>query len=419
MMKPMKQFTAIVIAVFYIIGLFACNQNNSKGTSYRASIKRDDGLPIVFNIQEKIKGDSIQWIITNAGEELLVEEIEVKGDSLLVNLPFFEASLRLLKTNKGYSGSWDKKTSIGEQTVPITIEEGKERLILAGSKPIQDISGRWSVVFTKENGKQTNAIAEFKLKGDSLNGTFLTPTGDYRFLEGLVRGDSLVLSTFDGTHAYFFSGKISADGSIEKGVFASGPTYLESWVAIRDSTGSIDETVAQMQLKGVDNRLHFRFPDLDSNMVGIEDDRYKNKVVVVQIMGSWCPNCMDETAFLSEYYTRNASKGVEVIGLAYEYTTDFSRARKNLMRFKNKFSVQYPMLITGITSADSLRTEKTLPEMTPIMAFPSMIIIGKDGTVRKTHAGYAGPATGIHHEAFKQNFNKDIEVLLAEKDGKN
>jgi hypothetical protein len=211
-MKPMKQFTAIVIAAFYIIGLFACNQTNSKATSYRASIKRDDGLPIVFNIQEKIKGDSIQWIITNAGEQLLVEEIEVKGDSLLVNLPFFEASLRLLKTNKGYSGAWDKKTSIGEQTVPITIEEGNERLILAGSKPIQDISGRWSVVFTKENGKQTNAIAEFKLKGDSLTGTFLTPTGDYRFLEGLVRGDSLVLSTFDGTHAYFFSGKISADG---------------------------------------------------------------------------------------------------------------------------------------------------------------------------------------------------------------
>ena len=78
MMKPMKEFTVIVIAAFYMIGLFACNQTNSKATSYRASIKRDDGLPIVFNIQEKIKGDSIQWIITNAGEQLLVEEIEVK-----------------------------------------------------------------------------------------------------------------------------------------------------------------------------------------------------------------------------------------------------------------------------------------------------------------------------------------------------
>ena len=419
MMKPMKEFTVIVIAAFYMIGLFACNQTNSKATSYRASIKRDDGLPIVFNIQEKIKGDSIQWIITNAGEQLLVEEIEVKGDSLLVNLPFFEANLRLLKTNKGYSGSWDKKTSIGEQTVPITIEEGAERLILAGSKPIQDISGRWSVVFSKDNGAQYTAIAEFKLKGDSLNGTFLTATGDYRYLEGLVKGDSLVLSTFDGTHAYFFSAKITNNGTIENGVFASGPTNLQTWAAKRDSAVNIDESAARMELKGIENRLHFRFPDLDSNMVGIEDVRFKNKVVIIQIMGSWCPNCMDETAFLSEYYAKNASKGVEVIGLAYEYTNDFSRAKKNIMRFKNKFNAQYPMLVTGITSADTLRTEKTLPEMTPIMAFPSMIIIGKDGTVRKTHAGYAGPATGIHHETFKQNFNKDIEELLAENDGEN
>jgi len=149
-------------------------------------------------------------------------------------------------------------------------------------------------------------------------------------------------------------------------------------------------------------------------MIGIADDRFKNKVVIVQIMGSWCPNCMDETSFLSGFYKDNSAKGLEIIGLAYEYINEFSIARKNLMRFKNKFDVQYPMLITGVTSADSLRTEKTLPEMSQIKAFPSMILIGKDGTVRKTHAGYAGPATGIHHENFKQKFTEDINALLAE-----
>jgi thiol-disulfide isomerase/thioredoxin len=276
------------------------------------------------------------------------------------------------------------------------------------------VSGRWSVVFTKDNGKEYNAVAEFEQVGDSLKGTFLTATGDYRYLEGIVKGDSLAISTFDGTHAFFFSGKILHDGKIDRGVFASGPINKESWVAVKDSLGSIDETNALMQLKGVENRLHFRFPDLDSNMIGIADDRFKNKVVIVQIMGSWCPNCMDETSFLSGFYKDNSAKGLEIIGLAYEYINEFSIARKNLMRFKNKFDVQYPMLITGVTSADSLRTEKTLPEMSQIKAFPSMILIGKDGTVRKTHAGYAGPATGIHHENFKQKFTEDINALLAE-----
>lgn len=397
-----------------LLSFFSCKQNDQGPKTYRAVIVREDGLPIAFNILQKSKGDSLQWTIINAGEKITVDDIEQRGDSLFINLPFFEAKLNLQKEGNGYKGIWYKRTSIGDQSVPIKIEEGKERLVLSGTKAKYNVSGRWSVVFTKIDGKENNAIAEFDQVGDSLKGTFLTATGDYRFLEGVVKNDSLVMSTFDGTHAFFFSAKIMHDGKIGRGVFASGPSYKETWVAVKDSLGSVDETKALMQLKGVENKLHFRFPDLDSNLVGIADERFRNKVVVVQIMGSWCPNCMDETAFLSEYYSKNESKGVEIIGLAYEYINDFSIARKNLMRFKNKFNVQYPMLITGVTSADSLRTEKTLPEMTEIKAFPSMIMIGKDGTVRKTHAGYAGPATGIHHEAFKKKFQEDIDVLLSE-----
>ncbi len=405
--------TACLIGLI-LLSFFSCKQNSQGSKTFRAVIVREDSLPIAFNIQQEIKGDSIQWMIINAGEKILVDDIVEKGDSLLINLPFFEAQLNLVKSGSGYQGNWYKRTSKGDQTVPIYIEEGSERLILPGESSKYNVSGRWSVVFTKEDGKENNAIAEFEQVGDSLRGTFLTATGDYRYLEGVVKNDSLVMSTFDGTHAYFFSAKIMHDGKIGRGVFASGPTYKEVWVAVKDSLGSVDESKALMQLKGVENKLHFRFPDLDSNIVGIADERFKNKVVIVQIMGSWCPNCMDETAFLSEYYTKNASRGVEIIGLAYEYINDFSIARKNLMRFKHKFNVKYPMLITGVTSADSLRTEKTLPEMTQIKAFPSMIIIGKDGVVRKTHAGYAGPATGIHHEAFKKKFQEDIDALLSE-----
>jgi thiol-disulfide isomerase/thioredoxin len=400
--------------VLSLLTFFSCKQNDQGSKTYRAVIEREDSLPIAFNILQESNGDSLKWTIINAGEKITVEDIEQKGDSLFINLPFFEANLNLQKEGNGYKGIWYKRTSIGDQSVPIKIEEGNERLVLSGTKAKYNVSGRWSVVFTKVDGKENNAIAEFDQIGDSLKGTFLTATGDYRYLEGVVKNDSMVMSTFDGTHAFFFSAKIMHDGKIGRGVFASGPSYKETWVAVKDSLGSVDETKALMQLKGVENKLHFRFPDLDSNFVGIADERFRSKVVVVQIMGSWCPNCMDETAFLSEYYSKNANKGVEIIGLAYEYINDFSIARKNLMRFKNKFNVQYPMLITGVTSADSLRTEKTLPEMTQIKAFPSMIMIGKDGTVRKTHAGYAGPATGIHHESFKKKFQEDIDALLQE-----
>jgi hypothetical protein len=121
---------------------------------------------------------------------------------------------------------------------------------------------------------------------------------------------------------------------------------------------------------------------------------------------------MDETAFLSEYYEKNRERGMEVIALAYEYSTDFDRARKSLLKFRQRYQVAYPMLITGVLSSDTLRTEKTLPELTPIRAFPTTIFIGRDGKVSKIHAGFSGPATGVHFDRYKRDFEETVTGLL-------
>lgn len=384
-------------------------------THYRAEIKRADNYNIVFNIVETLSAGRISWIIKNSSDEMLVNKITAKSDSLIVELPFFDASLLLKKSKLGYAGEWKKRIPKGEQYMGINIERGNERLSLQLGSPKYNVTGRWRVGFINPRGEKSEAMAELKQIGKKLTGTFLTPTGDYRFLEGIVAGDSLMMTTFDGSHAYFFSAHISNSKTLDRGVFASGPTYLESWTAIRDANMKLNETEAAFQLKGTENKLSFRFPDLDSNLVGINDPKFKNKVVIIQIMGSWCPNCMDETSFLSQYYKKNKQRGVEVIGLAFEYSTDFSRAKNSLTKFKDRFNVDYPMLITGTTSSDTLRTEKALPQMTPIIAFPSMIFIGRDGTVRKTHAGYSGPATGVHYEDFKREFEEYVSLLLNEK----
>ncbi|MFN5937440.1 MAG: TlpA disulfide reductase family protein, partial [Sphingobacteriales bacterium] len=151
---------------------------------------------------------------------------------------------------------------------------------------------------------------------------------------------------------------------------------------------------------------------LDSTIVSIRDDRFKGKVVVVQLMGSWCPNCMDETAFLSTWYKQNKQRGVEVVALAYEYSADFHKAAQTLKKFQQRHQVEYPMLNTGVTSSDPQRTEKTLPQFTPIKVFPTTIFIGKDGRVKKVHAGFSGPGTGSHYEEFKKEFNLTIDQLL-------
>lgn len=377
----------------------------------RAQLLRNDHRNIVFNIDEKRDGKYLSWVIKNAEERLAVTMFKETRDSLIVSLPFFEAEIYLKKTMDGYSGQWKKTGSKGDVFMPIEIKKSTLRYQLPITKKQINLSGRWRAVFTNNEGATSDAIAELKQVGNQLTGSILTSTGDYRFLEGVANGDSLLMSTFDGTHAFFFSAKINNDGGLEQGIFASGSTSLQKWEAVRDATIELDETGVLMKAKDSTQKIKFKFPDLNGNVVSTEDARYKGKVLIIQIMGSWCPNCMDETAFLSKYYHDNKNLGIEVIGLAYEYTTDFEKAKNNLLRFKNRFNVEYPMLITGVTSSDPLRTEKTLPMMTPIKAFPSMIIVGKDGLVKKTHAGYAGPATGVHHEKFKTEFNEMIHEL--------
>lgn len=170
-----------------------------------------------------------------------------------------------------------------------------------------------------------------------------------------------------------------------------------------------------MYLKPGQEKLDFSFQDINGRPVSINDKRFKDKVVIVQIMGSWCPNCMDETAFLSDYYNKNKQRGIEIIALAYEYSDDFQRSQKSLRKFQQRFNVQYPVLITGVTVSDSLRTEKTLPQVTKIKVFPSSIIIDKKGKVRKFDTGFFGPGTGQHYEAYKKEFYEIINKLLEEK----
>jgi thiol-disulfide isomerase/thioredoxin len=400
----------LFICFFPFASLFA--QKNTS-TKYLALLQRKDSLPIIFNIESFTEQSKPVWIISNDTERIRVSDIRQSGDSLTVSMPTFESYFRLKKLPGNiYTGQWIKGTTGKDQEMEVLIKPGSVRLPVTRGKAKQNITGRWRATFIRSAGTSRPAIAEFKQEGEKLTGTFLTPSGDYRYLEGIVSGDSLELSCFDGSHAYYFGARISDGQTITHGVWAAGATYIEKWSAVKDATVTLDESIAAISLKPGEEKIGFRFPDLDSNMVSLTDERFKNKVVVIQIMGSWCPNCMDETAFLSEYYKKNKSRGVEMLALAYEYTTDFQRARKSLSKFQQKYAVEYPMLITGVSSVDSLKTEKTLPQITPIKAFPSTIFIGKDGKVKKFHTGFYGPGSGKYFEEFKKEFEETISELL-------
>ncbi|HJY23008.1 MAG TPA: hypothetical protein VJ279_08995, partial [Hanamia sp.] len=105
---------------------------------------------------------------------------------------------------------------------------------------------------------------------------------------------------------------------------------------------------------------------------------------------------------------------IEFIGLAYERTTDFKASQKALQPFIKRFNIQYPILITGVSVSDTLRTEKTLPQIDKITVFPTTIFIDKKGNVRKIHTGFDGPATGEHYIQYQKEFDEITNELLNE-----
>jgi thiol-disulfide isomerase/thioredoxin len=238
----------------------------------------------------------------------------------------------------------------------------------------------------------------------------LTPTGDYRYLQGDVIDHELYLSTFDGNHAFVFTAHFEGDSI--KGNFYSGKTSLESWKGIRNENASLPDLESMTFLKPGYEKLDFNFPDVNGNKISNHDARFKDKVVILQIFGTWCPNCMDETKFLAPWYEQNKDRGVEILGLAYERKDDFDYASGRVKKMKEKLQVGYDFVIAGTN--DKEKASETLPALNRVLAFPTTIFIGRDGKVKYIHTGFSGPGTGIYYDQFKERFNQIVNACLSE-----
>jgi thiol-disulfide isomerase/thioredoxin len=402
---------ALIIVLLFPSAFAVIAQTNLKAGSWTASLKRADGHNIPIKLLVEYKNGKQGIYIVNGSERLKTDNPVMDGDSMVIRMPVFESYFKVQSSATQLRGNWIKGGSAKDLIMPFEANASLNTKV-AKAKPLQNLSGKWKIEFTKADQTKRSAIGNLMQKGNILSGSVLTPTGDYRYMSGLVDVDSFTLSTFDGIHALLFEGKIKADSI--SGQFYSSASPVETWTAVKDEKVTLTAPLTTVK-EGSDGKLAFTYMDLDGKEVSLQSDRYKGKVVVIQLMGSWCPNCMDEMAFLSDYYSKNKSRGVEVIALAYELTTDKERSRRSLQRFQKQFKVEYPILNTGVTVGDKERTEKTLPQLTEIKVFPTSIILDKKGVIKEINTAFYGPGTGAYYTAYKANFEKTINALVAAK----
>jgi peroxiredoxin len=347
--------------------------------------RRDD-----FNVVRKGK-DSI-YIKMNTYDAALVAKIEEDG----------RLSGEYRSLVPGFRGN----------SLPFTAEHGKAYRFVEPGKdiaPAHNISGKWEIkTYTKE--AVPASIAILKQNGNKLTGVVMTVVGDTRELEGTVQGNEFQLSGFTGPSPFIIKGVINADNSIS-GEQGFGIYKNLKFDAVKNDKVELPDPYALTFLKP-GAKFGFTFPDLNGKPVSLTDDKYKGKVVIIETIGTWCPNCTDQTIFLSPWFKKNQQRGVEAIAIGFEQKDDLEYAKYTLGKLRDKYGITYDILFGGI--ADKKVVAEKLPALNKFIAFPTTIIIDRKGEVREIYTGYTGTVTGTYYADYEKKFNKVLDELLAE-----
>ena len=377
-------------------------------------------LPFVFDVV--YDNDTEFHLVIYNGEERIEtgpvkigRDIATGRDTLQVDFPVFDSKIKGFYEENMIEGKWivnnRKREGDLPYEIPFLAKQGQNHRFTALRKaPKLDLSGKWEATFEIERDEPYKAIGEFSQEGNRLLGTFLTETGDYRFLEGTVQANKAYLSVFDGSHAFLFEAKIQDDSTL-LGSFRSGIHYRTLWEARRNPDFELTPADELTFLREGHDQFEFSFINQSMDTVSLKDERYRNKVKVVQIMGTWCPNCRDETNFLKEYLQKYPDLELEVIALAFERHSEQDKAIEAIKRYRQHMEIDYEVLLAGGSSKDA--AGKALPMLNHVLAFPSMVFIDKQDRVRKIHTGFQGPATSIYPK-FLEDFDETVRTLTAE-----
>ncbi len=377
--------------------------------NWRGAFSVKDGveIPFIFNISGN-SIDNAKVYFINAEERFEGGKIKLSKDSLFISVDQFDNEFAFKIEGNLLTGVLRRQDKTGNP-LPVKAAKGDiPRFSEPATQSITDISGTYDIIFKSSDGEEEKAVGLFKQEGNHLRATFLRITGDSRYLEGIVNGNEFYLSTFIGSGPSLYKGVIKKNTNIEGTLITARSS--QTFTGVQNEEAALPDAYTLTYLKEGYSSLDFVFPDINGKPVSLKDDKYKNKVVILTITGTWCPNCVDEAGFLAPWYKENKDRGIEIIALHYERKTDTAYARKAITRFRDRFGITYDAVIAG--RADKQYVAESLPALNSFLSFPTIIFIDKKGKVVKIHAGYNGPATGKYYDQFVKEFNKEIDQLV-------
>ena len=387
-------------------------QNGDPALGPWRCVLESPGGELPFGLELVAADREISALLVNGAEKIPVTAVERDGPALTIRIDHYDSRItaRVAGDGRKLTGTWRKRS--GPDTwaeLPFRATAGAAPRFAGGTtEPRGALGGRWSVRFASDDDP---AVAIFDEEPAGIvRGTFLTTTGDYRYLAGSFHGDTLQLSCFDGAHAFLFRARLE-DGNLA-GDFWSRDTWHDTWTARRDPKAELPDAFQQTVWNERASLASLVFPDVEGNPRALTEAAFAGRAVLLQVFGTWCPNCYDETEYLVELHERYAERGLSIVGLAFELTGDFERDAGQVKKYVERHGIPYPILIAGTSNkADATQAFAALDR---VRSYPTTIFLHGDGRVDSVHTGFTGPATGPAYDHLREEFERRIERLLAE-----
>lgn len=330
----------------------------------------------------------------------------IEGDRVEFTFGQYGSTLRATFTNGVLTGQYERPKGRGNP-LPFTAAQATA---VAPHVKAPSIDGVWIVQAKSRRAESAwRFIAE--QKGSQVTATILRIDGDTGTMYGSFKDGKFVLGHFSGSRPLLVEVTPNADGTLtisqnkQPGMLAA-----RQGEATARSLGTPTDPNLYTSMKDPNEPFRFSFPNLEGEIESNTDAKYKGKVLLVNIAGSWCPNCHDETPFLVALYKKYKAKGFEIVGLSFE-ETEQQPGLARLRAFNDTYGIDYTVLVPG--NPDQLNEK--VPQASNLDAFPTSFFVGRDGRVRAVHAGFPSPGSGEFYKEAEKEVTALVEKLLAER----
>ena len=364
-------------------------------------------MPLTFEVGYP-NGEIPEITFVNGTERRVIKNVKIDGDSIFISLEPFDVAIKAKFTAMNWVGAYQKYYR--NTSIPFSAEFGKPRMMKKSVRPSPTIENRWAITFSPESTDMSKGVGLFEQKGHIVTGTIMTQVSDYRYFEGIMDGDSIKLSCFDGAHAFAFLGQKSEDGWQGKMIYDDG--YSEPWVANYDANAELKNPFEMVEVEPGTHKPYYDLLGAGEGKDAIDPLKYVGKVLIIQLFGTWCPNSHDQTKYLVDWHDKNSDRSVAILAASFEANYSQEYGLNRLEDYREMNNIPYDMVLGGRLSKTG--AAMPFPFMQRIEAFPTLVILDKLGYVRYVHSYFNGPATGEYYQAFDQRFNAIIDSLLAE-----